>query len=114
MSPILIFAELVSILFLGQVTGQWTATPFNPPALPLAVRTPYLSAWLEQSKGAPSPNGVYPQYRDQSVCDLIFFPSMLLYKVLDHETRTSSSYCPLSKEREVEEIARLCDSPEQY
>lgn len=23
----------------------WTATPFNPASIPLAVRTPYLSAW---------------------------------------------------------------------
>ncbi|KAJ6539482.1 DUF1793-domain-containing protein [Mycena capillaripes] len=30
----------------------WTATPFNPSSLPLAVRTPYLSAWLPQGAGA--------------------------------------------------------------
>lgn len=27
---------------------DWNASPINPPALPLAVRTPYLSAWLPQ------------------------------------------------------------------
>lgn len=31
---------------------NWTVTPFNPPAIPLAVRTPYLSAWLMQGEGA--------------------------------------------------------------
>ncbi|KAF7355439.1 DUF1793-domain-containing protein [Mycena sanguinolenta] len=31
---------------------SWTATPFNPSAIPLAVRTPYLSAWLPQGEGA--------------------------------------------------------------
>ncbi|KAF8513743.1 DUF1793-domain-containing protein [Hysterangium stoloniferum] len=29
----------------------WTATPLNPPAVPLAVRSPYLSAWLKQGSG---------------------------------------------------------------
>ncbi|KAJ7853748.1 DUF1793-domain-containing protein [Mycena leptocephala] len=31
---------------------SWTATPFNPSSIPLAVRTPYLSAWLPQGAGA--------------------------------------------------------------
>ncbi|KAK7061847.1 DUF1793-domain-containing protein [Favolaschia claudopus] len=31
---------------------SWTATPFNPSSIPLAVRTPYLSAWLPQGQGA--------------------------------------------------------------
>ncbi|KAJ6628752.1 DUF1793-domain-containing protein [Mycena sp. CBHHK59/15] len=31
---------------------SWTATPFNPSAIPLAVRTPYLSTWLPQGTGA--------------------------------------------------------------
>ncbi|KAJ7179003.1 DUF1793-domain-containing protein [Mycena filopes] len=30
----------------------WTATPFNPSSIPLAVRAPYLSAWLPQGAGA--------------------------------------------------------------
>ncbi|KAH8120127.1 DUF1793-domain-containing protein [Phellopilus nigrolimitatus] len=33
----------------GAVT--WSATPFNPAAVPLAVRTPYLSTWLPQGAG---------------------------------------------------------------
>ncbi|KAJ7162344.1 hypothetical protein C8R46DRAFT_1353303 [Mycena filopes] len=37
------------------------ATPFSPPSYPLAVRTPYLSAWLPQGPGAAL-NDVWPQF----------------------------------------------------
>lgn len=37
--------------------SNWTASPFNPPALPLGVRSPYLNAWLLQGNN-PSPAGV--------------------------------------------------------
>ncbi|KAJ7743879.1 hypothetical protein B0H16DRAFT_1422818 [Mycena metata] len=30
---------------------SWTSTPFNPPSVPLAVRTPYLNTWLPQGTG---------------------------------------------------------------
>ncbi|KAF8351347.1 DUF1793-domain-containing protein [Amanita rubescens] len=40
---------------------SWTATPFNPAAIPLAVRTPYLSAWLPQGAGAAL-NDVWPTF----------------------------------------------------
>jgi hypothetical protein len=30
---------------------SWTATPFNPSSIPLAVRTPYLSAWCVFNSG---------------------------------------------------------------
>lgn len=40
-------------LLLAPVSGAvtWDATPFNPAAVPLAVRTPYLSVWLPQGAG---------------------------------------------------------------
>jgi hypothetical protein len=40
---------------------NWTATPFVPPSYPLAVRTPYLSAWLPQGAGAAL-NSVWPSF----------------------------------------------------
>ncbi|KAJ7772994.1 DUF1793-domain-containing protein [Mycena maculata] len=39
----------------------WTATPFLLPSYPLAVRTPYLSAWLPQGSGNAL-SDVWPQY----------------------------------------------------
>ncbi|KAI0744972.1 DUF1793-domain-containing protein [Earliella scabrosa] len=40
-------------LYLAPVLGAvtWEATPFNPASVPLAVRSPYLSAWLPQGDG---------------------------------------------------------------
>ncbi|KAJ7636292.1 hypothetical protein FB45DRAFT_1055754 [Roridomyces roridus] len=32
-------------------TPSWTSTPFNPAAIPLTVRSPYLSTWLPQGEG---------------------------------------------------------------
>ncbi|EIM81332.1 DUF1793-domain-containing protein [Stereum hirsutum FP-91666 SS1] len=41
--------------------ASWTATPFIPHSYPLAVRSPYLSAWLPQGEGT-SLNGAWPQF----------------------------------------------------
>ncbi|EJC98580.1 DUF1793-domain-containing protein [Fomitiporia mediterranea MF3/22] len=38
--------------------SNWTASPFNPPALPLAVRSPYFNVWLAQGNNPPSPFAV--------------------------------------------------------
>ncbi|EIW80656.1 DUF1793-domain-containing protein [Coniophora puteana RWD-64-598 SS2] len=40
---------------------DWSADPVNPPSVPLAVRTPYLSAWLPQGAGA-SLAGTWPEF----------------------------------------------------
>lgn len=34
----------------------WTPVPFNAPALPLAVRNPYLNTWFSQGNN-PEPSG---------------------------------------------------------
>ncbi|KAI0265444.1 DUF1793-domain-containing protein [Gloeopeniophorella convolvens] len=39
----------------------WAATPFNPPAVPLAVRSPYLSTWLPQGAGTAL-NAAWPTF----------------------------------------------------
>lgn len=49
----------VARLAIAQVT--WTATPFNPASVPLAVRTPYLSCWLPQNAGTAL-NEVWPTF----------------------------------------------------
>ncbi|KAM5543283.1 hypothetical protein V8D89_003157 [Ganoderma adspersum] len=43
------FVLSYAVIALGAVT--WTADPFIPAAVPLAVRSPYLSTWLPQGNG---------------------------------------------------------------
>lgn len=53
-APMALFYHLLFILSIFAkfvVPFSWTATPFNPAAFPLAVRSPYLSAWLPQGSG---------------------------------------------------------------
>ena|SRR6266550_2332117 len=58
----LVGALLKLLLFVTAVRAfSWTATPFNPAAIPLAVRSPYLSAWLPQGAGAAL-NDVWPTF----------------------------------------------------
>ena len=44
--------------------SRWTATPFNPPALPLAVRSPYLNTWLLQGNDPPPLNDAWSRLWD--------------------------------------------------
>lgn len=80
----LLFASL--LLGVVQAAVTWTATPFNPPSvsapleetrcinshvvlsfqIPLAVRTPYLSAWLNQGSGTAL-NAAWPSFWTGSV-----------------------------------------------
>jgi hypothetical protein len=50
-------------------TPSWTSTPFNPPAYPLAVRSPYLSCWLLSGPGKAL-NEDWPRFWTGSVCFL--------------------------------------------
>ncbi|KAJ7507955.1 hypothetical protein B0H11DRAFT_1969465 [Mycena galericulata] len=45
------FAPFLLHLATAAQAITWTATPFNPASIPLAVRTPYLNAWLPQGAG---------------------------------------------------------------
>jgi hypothetical protein len=49
-----------------QAAVTWDAIPFSPPSYPLAVRTPYLSAWLPQGSGAAL-NDVWPEFWTGSI-----------------------------------------------
>ncbi|KAI9066729.1 hypothetical protein FKP32DRAFT_1673575 [Trametes sanguinea] len=44
----------------------WTAKPFNPASVPLAVRSPYLSAWLDQGQGTAL-NDAWPSFWTGSI-----------------------------------------------
>lgn len=50
----------------AEAAVTWTATPFNPAAVPLAVRTPYLSAWLPQGAGTAL-NDAWPTFWTGSI-----------------------------------------------
>ncbi|KAF8205102.1 DUF1793-domain-containing protein [Pholiota molesta] len=57
-----ILQALSVVIYAAATTAlSWTATPFNPAAVPLAVRSPYLSAWLPQGAGAAL-NDVWPTF----------------------------------------------------
>ena len=43
---------LLSLVSSAYAAPSWTVDPFNPPAIPLAVKTPYLNTWLPQGGGA--------------------------------------------------------------
>ncbi|KAH0587707.1 hypothetical protein H2248_006471 [Termitomyces sp. 'cryptogamus'] len=52
---------LLALFSTARGTLDWTTTPFNPPSLPLAVRSPYLSAWLPQGNGTAL-NSAWPSF----------------------------------------------------
>ncbi|KAJ8469414.1 hypothetical protein ONZ45_g16902 [Pleurotus djamor] len=61
LSPVLVvlFCQSLCTLVLAQSgPSNWTTTPFNPSALPLAVRSPYLNVWLPQGNNPQASYGV--------------------------------------------------------
>ncbi|KAK7060516.1 hypothetical protein VNI00_001281 [Paramarasmius palmivorus] len=65
-SPTFLKLLLLNSLIIVSQALSWTTTPFNPPSIPLAVRTPYLSAWLPQGSGAAL-NDVWPTFWTGSI-----------------------------------------------
>ncbi|EJD43842.1 DUF1793-domain-containing protein [Auricularia subglabra TFB-10046 SS5] len=55
------FTLLPVLLTASAALAAWTSTPFSPPSVPLAVRTPYLSTWLPQGKGTAL-NDRWPEF----------------------------------------------------
>ncbi|KAJ6577372.1 hypothetical protein B0H19DRAFT_1229523 [Mycena capillaripes] len=68
--PLLFVAVCMTVTAVHGVS--WTATPFLPPSYPLAVRTPYLSAWLPQGSGQAL-NDVWPQFWTGSASTIYIF-----------------------------------------
>lgn len=62
MRPVTAFATWCFCLapVLAATTG--TVTPFIPPAVPLAVRSPYLSVWLNQGGTGVALNDAWPSF----------------------------------------------------
>ena len=57
----LVFSLWRSALFVrGQ--GNWTTTPFNPMAMPLAVKHPYVNAWVPLGFGTTGSDPLYQQW----------------------------------------------------
>lgn len=46
------FGLLSLLVSVATAAPSWTVEPFNPPAIPLAVKHPYLNVWLPQGGGA--------------------------------------------------------------
>ena len=63
LAPIIFLALSI---FRSVFAASWTATPFNPASVPLAVRSPHLSAWLNQGSGTAL-NGDWPRFWTGSV-----------------------------------------------
>ncbi|KLO16074.1 DUF1793-domain-containing protein [Schizopora paradoxa] len=66
-----VFLALSSIVVgaVAQSSGQWTTSPFNPPAIPLAVKSPYLNSWLPQGKNASAANEAWATFWNEAGFD---------------------------------------------
>lgn len=63
-SPAKVLLAVSSIVVgaLAQTNGQWNASPFNPPAIPIAVKSPYLNTWLAQGENPPAANEAWADF----------------------------------------------------
>lgn len=59
--PLLSLTISLGLASIVRSAPPWNAQPFSPPSYPLAVRSPYLSAWLPQGSGLAL-NEVWPEF----------------------------------------------------
>ena len=72
----LVFSLWRSALFVrGQ--GNWTTTPFNPMAMPLAVKHPYVNAWVPLGFGTTRSGPLYQQWPNTFTIANVCFPHIL-------------------------------------
>ncbi|KAI5120589.1 hypothetical protein M0805_002538 [Coniferiporia weirii] len=74
--------------------SSWTTTPFNPPALPLAVRSPYLNSWIPQGNSPLPITNIRPSSWFQSQATS-WFASVLVdgqvYRILGNDSSASTT-----------------------
>lgn len=58
-----ILLQLV-VTVIAQPPTDWITSPFNPPSLPLAVKSPYLNAWAPLAGDSAALNHAWPRSYD--------------------------------------------------
>lgn len=61
---------LVLFSFLSSASSQasgWVADTFNPPSLPLAVKSPYVNVWAPQGSGSAQLSKAWPRIWDDTL-----------------------------------------------
>ena len=65
----LLFTLFLHIASAYSQASGWIPEPFNPPNLPLAVKSPYVNCWLPQGPNSSQANALWPQTWNNSVSD---------------------------------------------
>ena len=73
--PPLSFLQLLLVASFA-FAQTWKASPFVPPAIPLAVKTPYLQTWMLQGTAEGSLNSGWEAFRDGTVNSLTWNSSV--------------------------------------
>ena len=61
--------SLLQVLFVASFAfaKSWTGSPFIPPAVLLAVKTPYIQTWVPQGTGSGTLYAGWEAFRDNTV-----------------------------------------------
>ena len=74
-----LFLSLLSVLaVVTPLASASTFTPLRPPAIPLAVRSPYLNTWLNGDSGGILP-GAWPHFWAYVVVVAVLYSLYILY-----------------------------------